>query len=188
MKIKNQKVIVMQSMSEAFNIWIRPQDFDYRGGGQKAVQYAAWDYLGLDPNVNPNARGIELKGETNEIQALYDKLCDDPRDQLTDEFEYDFETGEHNFPENFPLIKLLDAYRAEPDRFKLDFCEDATDLFMELHNLKNDKKFRVSAVSDNGYVREVFFVLLNRYDFIKSKETEKLAEDPLGLVADFLAD
>ena len=187
MRVEQGKIVVMETIDDAFSVWIRPQDWDYRSGGIRSVLCAGWDYALIDPSISPEVSGVELKSASTAVQEFYDRLCDDPRQDFTEEHSYDLTTGEHDFPPEFPFIRVLDAYRTDPTGFDLLFLSDGEDLFMMLHNLKNNKKFRVSASSDDGYIREVFFVLLNHYDHMRCRQPMVTAKYD-DMVNDFLTD
>lgn len=193
MKVTNGKTIVMQTLGEAFNVWIRPEDYDYQAGGRHAIRYAGWDYLGIDPSVSLSESGVELVGATKHIESFYDRLCDGVPLQSGEEIYYDFDSGEHSFPEGFSWVKVLDAYREDPTNFTLEFCETVDtgvgeeDLFMEITNKTNRKKLQVSVVSENAYIRQVFFILLGLFENMQREKAVELP-DQSDLVDDFLAD
>ena len=176
MKIEGSKII-MESMVDALNVWARPQDADYIGGGAKSIEYAAWDYAGTDTSITKS--NFHLAGANNNIQRFYDKLCANSYDYSKEVCEFNFETGEHNFPEECDIARILTTYHKNPAGFKLKWIETADDLQMVIINLDNKKKFEISAAGDiyDHIAYWTFYHIFQEQHRIADKETARIKVD-----------
>lgn len=177
MKIVGRKIIV-ETVNEAFNIWERPQCTDHCGGGVKSLRFAGYDYLGIDPNVDPAVSGVCLEFDNKGVECFYNRLCDIYPFERDGDPEYNIETGEHNFPED-GIVKVLDAYYQNPDNFVFKWERTNDDLFISVKNKKNSKTLNVSVIGDifERYVYWKFLSIFEEREAMKKKNKKKTGID-----------
>ena len=180
MEIKGN-TLVIESTSEAVDVWARPQCADYIGGGSMSVVYAVYDYLGLDIS---KPAGYQLTGATKGITNFYKKLCANSMEYAKEEYTFSMDDGKHNYPDNSNIVKVLTAYQQNPSKFTLSYVETDTDLQVVVNNLKNDRQFAISVVgSTEEHV--AYFVLL---DVLMRQQSQDAAIESKMDVLAFLSD
>ena len=160
--------LTMESTQEALDVFLRPQCVDLIGGGRSSVEYAVYDYCGIDLKGKPSE--YVLVGETPAIGNFYNKLCKNSRLYDAEERDFDMVSGEHSFDEDSQVLRILNAYKENESNFELEHVASGDDLYMAMKNLKNDRVFKFSVASDDYEHHSAYWILYNQWAQITSEK------------------
>lgn len=173
--------LIMETPREALSIFLRPQDSGYIGGGSKSLEYAVYDYCGID--LKGERSEYTLESATPSVGNFYNKLCTNARTYDSEDLYFDMNTGYHSFDDDSQVLRILKAFREDQSSFKLDYFHDDSDMYTTLTNLKNKKVIEFSVASDNAEHHHAFLVL---FHYWKEKKKEQRIKKEQLTVDDFL--
>jgi hypothetical protein len=172
----------METNIEALSIFLRPQDNDYIGGGWKSLEYAVYDYCGIDLKGERSSEYV-LESANPGVDNFYNKLCTNARIYASADLHFDMNTGYHTFDDDSQILRILKTFREDQSSFKLDYFHDDSNMCTTLTNLKNNKVFKFSVSSNNAEHHHAFLVLFRHW---KEKKKEQQIEKDQLTVDDFL--